>query len=155
MLSLLGVLGSHHPPEKGRQRYTQKTGQQGRERREVAATALAKHLSCSDLGRARNAGPTGSAPLRATREPSLSGLERGGACSLGPASDSSRWSNVEPEQCARRAGAGPAWLRHCEHTPVLFAASLSPHSATEQVSLKKKKKKCPTLPPCVRAKIRH
>ena len=29
------------------------------------------------------------------------------------------------------------WLRHCEHTPVLFAASLPPHSATEQMSLKK------------------
>ena len=35
------------------------------------------------------------------------------------------------------SGAGPVWLRHCEHTPVSFAASLSPHSATEQVSLKK------------------
>ena len=29
------------------------------------------------------------------------------------------------------------WLRHCEHVPVLFAVSLPPHSATEQVSLKK------------------
>ena len=36
-------------------------------------------------------------------------------------------------------GAGPVWLRHCEHTPVLFAASFPPHSATEKVSLKKKK----------------
>ena len=27
----------------------------------------------------------------------------------------------------------------CGHTPVLFAVSLPPHSATEQVSLKKKK----------------
>ena len=34
------------------------------------------------------------------------------------------------------------WPRHCEHTPVLFAASLPPHSATEQVSLKK----CPPPP---------
>ena len=32
------------------------------------------------------------------------------------------------------------WLRHCEHTSVLFAASLLLHSTTEQVSLKKKKK---------------
>ena len=30
MLRLLGVLGSHHLPEKGSQRYTQKTGQQGK-----------------------------------------------------------------------------------------------------------------------------
>ena len=29
------------------------------------------------------------------------------------------------------------WLRHCEHTPVLFAASVLPQSMTEQVSLKK------------------
>ena len=28
-------------------------------------------------------------------------------------------------------------LRHCERTSVLFAASLPPHSVTEQVSLKK------------------
>ena len=34
-------------------------------------------------------------------------------------------------------GADPVWLRHCEHTCYLFAASLPPHSATEQVSLKK------------------
>ena len=49
MLRLLGVLDSHHPPEKVRQLYTQKTGQQGQERRQVAETALAKHLSYSDL----------------------------------------------------------------------------------------------------------
>ena len=41
------------------------------------------------------------------------------------------------------------WLRHCEHTPVLFAASLPPHSVTEQVSLKKKKKKVSTTVPFV------
>ena len=33
----------------------------------------------------------------------------------------------------------------------MFAASLPPHSTTEQVSLKE----CPPLPPCVRAEIRH
>ena len=38
--------------------------------------------------------------------------------------------------------AGPVWLRHCEHTPVLFVCSVPPSpSATEQVSLKRKKKK--------------
>ena len=26
---------------------------------------------------------------------------------------------------------------HCEHMPLIFAASLPPHSATEQVNLKK------------------
>ena len=32
------------------------------------------------------------------------------------------------------------WLRHCKHMPVLFVCSIfPPHSATEQVSLKKKK----------------
>ena len=36
-------------------------------------------------------------------------------------------------------GANPVWLNHCEHTPViyLFSVFLSPHSMTEQVSLKK------------------
>ena len=51
-------------------------------------------------------------------------------------------SNVEPEWCAPRAGAGPVELRHCKHTPALLVCSIPPsHSATEQVSLKKKKKK--------------
>ena len=53
MLRLLGVLDSHHPPEKERQRNTQKTEQQGKAI--VAAIALAKLLSYSDLGRAQNA----------------------------------------------------------------------------------------------------
>ena len=66
LLRLPGVLDSHHLPHKGRQRYTQKTEQQRQERRQVAATALAKQLSCSDLGRAQNTVPTESAPLRAT-----------------------------------------------------------------------------------------
>ena len=66
LLRLLGVLDSHRLPHKGRQRYTQKTEQQRQKRRHVAATALAKLLSYSDLGRAQNAVPTESEPLRAT-----------------------------------------------------------------------------------------
>ena len=66
MLRLLGVLDSHHLPHEGRQQYTQKTEQQRQERRQVAATVPAKHLSYSDLGRAQNAVPTESVPLRAT-----------------------------------------------------------------------------------------
>ena len=66
LLRLLGVLDSHHLPHKGRQQYTQKTEQQRQKRRQVAVTALAKLLSYSDLGRAQNAGPTESEPLRAT-----------------------------------------------------------------------------------------
>ena len=65
LLRLLGVLDSHHLPRKGCQRYTQKTEQQRRERRQVTVTVLAKLLSYSDLGRAQNAGPTESAPLKA------------------------------------------------------------------------------------------
>ena len=64
LLRLLGVLDSHHPPEKGRQRYTQKTERQGKAI--DAATALAKLLSHSDLGRAQSTVPTESEPLRAT-----------------------------------------------------------------------------------------
>ena len=66
LLRLLGVLDSHHLPHKGPQWYTQKTEQQRQERRQVAATTLAKHLRYSDLGRAKNAVPTESVPLRAT-----------------------------------------------------------------------------------------
>ena len=74
----------------------------------------------------------------------LSGLNLGGACSPGAASDGSRWSNLEPEQCGQggytrhepgqtQCGWGTASTCQC----YLFAASLPPHSATEQVSLKK------------------
>ena len=66
LLRLLGILDSHHLPDKGLQQYTQKTEQQKRKRRQVAETELTKLLSYSDLGRAQNAGPTESAPLRAT-----------------------------------------------------------------------------------------
>ena len=40
-------------------------------------TVLAKHLSYSDLGRAQNAGPTKSAPLRNTRVPEPERLRPG------------------------------------------------------------------------------
>ena len=101
MLRLLGVLDSHHLPHKGRQRHTQKTEQQRQERRQLAATALAKLLSYSDLGRAQNAVPTESEPLRAASAPNLSSLDRGSARSLGPAPDGSRLSIVEPERFVR------------------------------------------------------
>ena len=102
------------------------------------------HLSCSDLGRAQNAGPTESASLRTTRVPDLRSLDLGGACSPGLASDGSWWSNLEPEQCGQggytrreqgqaQCGRGTASTRQC----YLFAASLPPHSTTDQVSLKK------------------
>ena len=65
LLRLLGLLDSHRLPHKGLQRYTQKTEQQRQKRRQVAAIALAKLLSYSDLGRAQNAVPTESVPLRA------------------------------------------------------------------------------------------
>ena len=66
LLRLLGVLNSHYLPQKGRQRYTQKSEQQRQKSRLVAATALAKLLIYSDLGRAQNTVSTESAPLRAT-----------------------------------------------------------------------------------------
>ena len=59
------------------------------------------HLSCLDLGRAQNAGPTESAPLRTTRVPEPEQLRPGAACSPGPASDGSQQSNLEPEQCGQ------------------------------------------------------
>ena len=69
-----------------------------------------------------------------------------------------RQSNLEPEQCRQgkhtrrergqtQCGRDTASTRQC----YLFAASLPPHSTTEQVSLKK----CPPPPPCARAEIRH
>ena len=57
------------------------------------------HLSCWDLGRAQNTGPTESTPLWSTQEPYLSSLDLGSAHNPGPASDrrTSR-SNIDPEK---------------------------------------------------------
>ena len=61
-------------------------------------------------------------------------------------------------EVARRAGAtvyerfNHGWDTASTRQCYLFAASLPPHSATEQVSLKKTVHHCP---PCVRVEIRH
>ena len=57
------------------------------------------HLSCWDLGRAQNAGPTKSAPCGVHENLNLSSLDLGSACNPGPASDSSQQSNLKSEQC--------------------------------------------------------
>jgi len=116
------------------------------------------HLSCSDLGRAQNAGPTESAPLRTTQLPEPEQLRPGKCIQPGaglrqfPAGQPRAWAVWTGRAHARWAGAGPVWLRHCEHTPVLFVCSVPPsHSVTEQVSLKK----CPPPPPWARVEIKH
>ena len=102
------------------------------------------HLSCSDLGRAQNAGSTESAPLRTTWVPEPERLKPGGACRPGPASDGSQWSNLEPELCGQGGHTHHEWGQaHCGWDTAstsqcyLFGVSLPPHSTTEQVSLKK------------------
>ena len=76
------------------------------------------HLSCPDLGRAQNAGPTKSAPLWSTKNLNLSSLDLGPACKPGPASDNSQQSNLEPEQCRRGK------LTRCEWGKPAVAESL-------------------------------
>ena len=116
-------------------------------------------LSCSDLGRAQNAGPTESVPLRTTRVPEPERLRLG------------RWLqpraglgwfpriNLEPELCGQggcmRCEWGQAqcgWGTVSTRQSYLFAVSLPPHSTTEQVSLKKKG--VHHRPLCIRAEIR-
>ena len=91
----------------------------------------------------------------------LNGLDLGSAYNPGPASDSSRQSNLEPEQCRLGKHTHCEWgktqcgwitLSTCQW--YLFAVFLPPQSTTEQVSLKKKWPPPPT-PPCVRVGIRH
>ena len=98
------------------------------------------HLSCSDLGRAQNAGPTNSAPLRTTRVLEPERL-RPGKC-IQPRAGL-RQSNLDPKQCRQRkhtrceqgqTQCGRDTVNTCQC--YLFAASLPPHSTTEQVSLK-------------------
>ena len=57
------------------------------------------HLSCLDLGRAQNRGPTKSAPLWSTQEPEPEWLRPGNCMQPRPTSNSSWQSNLEPEQC--------------------------------------------------------
>ena len=74
----------------------------------------------------------------------LSGLVLGGAYNPEPASDSSQQSNLEPKQCRlgkhthRERGQTQCGLDTARtRQGYLFAASLPPHSTSEQVSLKK------------------
>ena len=127
-------------------------------RRSAHTHPTPSHLSCSDLGRAQNAGPTESAPLRPTRVPKPEWLTLGSAYNPGPASDRSWQNNLEPKQCrqgkhTRRERGQAQCSRDTASTCqcYLLAVSLPPDSTTEQGSLKK----CPPLPPCVRAEIRH
>ena len=57
------------------------------------------HLSCLDLGRAQNAGPTKSEPLWSTREPEPEWLRPGKCMQPRPTSNSSWQSHLEAEQC--------------------------------------------------------
>ena len=84
------------------------------------------HLSCSDLGRAQNSGPTESVPLRTSWVPGPERL-RPGRCmqpraGLGqfPAEQHRAWEVWAERAHTRWVGADPLWLRHYEHTPVLF-----------------------------------
>ena len=108
-------------------------------------------LSCSDLGRAKNAGPS-SLPLYGLPENlNLSGLDLGSAPNPGPTSDSSPAEKAHArEQGQTQCGRDTASTSHtCQW--YLLVVSLCPHSSTEQVSLNK----WPPSPPCVRTGIRH
>ena len=90
------------------------------------------HLSCSELGRAQNAGPTESAPLRTSWVPKPERL-RTGRCMQPRASlrrfpeeQHRAWAVWAGRAHAVSAGASPVWLRHCKHTPVLFVCSIPP-----------------------------
>ena len=89
----------------------------------------------------------------------LSGLNLASECKLGPASDSSRQSNLESEQCRlgkhthREQGQTQCgWITVNTRQWYLFAVYLPPQSMTEQASLKRSDHHCI---PCVRAEIRH
>ena len=90
------------------------------------------HLSYSDLGRAPNAGPAESVPLRTTQVPEPERL-RPGRCMQPraglrwiPAEQPRAWAVWAGRAHMPWAGAGPVWLRHCEHMPVLFVCSVPP-----------------------------
>ena len=99
------------------------------------------HLSCSDLGRAQNTGPTEFVPLRTTWVPEPEQLSPGRCrqprVGLGwfPGEQPRAWAVWAGRAHALWVGAGPVWLRHCEHIPVLFVCSIPPspqHDWTSQ-----------------------
>ena len=102
------------------------------------------HPSCSELGRAQNAGPTESAPLRTTWMPEPERL-RPGRC-MQPTASLGWFLEEQPRAWAvwagrvhvPSAGAGPVWLRHCKHTPVLFVCSVPPSPQRDWTSEPKK-----------------
>ena len=117
------------------------------------------HLSCSDLGRAQNTGPTESARLRTTRVPEPEQL-RPGRCrqpraDLGrfPVEQPRAWAVWAGRSPATWAGAGPEWLRHCEHMPVLFVCSVPPSPQRDWT--RETKKSVHHHSSCARAGIRH
>jgi len=98
------------------------------------------HLSCLDLGRAQNACTTESSPLRTTRVPEPEWL-RPRRC-MQPRTSLGRFPVEQPRARAVWAGrahvpwvsAGPVWLRHCEHTPVLLVCSIPPSLPTARLN---------------------
>ena len=117
------------------------------------------HLSCSDLGRVQNAGPTESAPLRTTQVPEPEQI-RPGRCMQHRAGlawflaeQPRAWAVWAERAHAPWAGAGPVCLRHCEHIPVLFVCSVPPSPQCDWKS--EPKNSVHHCPPCVRVEIRH
>ena len=102
------------------------------------------HLSCSDLGRAQNAGPTESVPLRTTRVPEPERLRPGRCMQLRAglwrflAEQPRAWAVWAGRAQAQWVRAGPVWLRHCEHTPVLFVCRVPPSPRCDWTSEPKK-----------------
>ena len=118
------------------------------------------HLSCLELGRAQNAGPMESVPLRTTWVPEPERL-RPGRC-MQPRAGLRRLLVEQPRAWAvwvgrvhtLWVGTGPVWMRHCEYAPVLFVCSVPPSPQDDWTSVPKKKSVHHRLP-CVRAEIRH
>ena len=90
------------------------------------------HPNFSELGRTQNAGPTESVPLRTTWVSEPERL-RPGRCMQPraglrwfPAKQPRAWAVWAGRVHTPWAGAGPVWLSHQEHTPVLFVCSVPP-----------------------------
>ena len=103
--------------------------------------------------------PSKSVPLRTTWVPEPERL-RPGRCMRPRAS--LRWSLAEQPRAwagwtgrahVPWAGAGPVWLSHCEHTPVLFVCRVPPSPQSDWTS--EPKKSVHHRPLWVRAEIRH
>jgi len=161
LLRLLGVLEGQHPPEKVHRLYTQKTKRRGGDKSQQRRSPNTSSPELLGPGKGTKRRPNQVCASEDYRAPEPEQLRPGRykqpRAGLGwfPTEQPRAWAVWAGRLHAPWEGAGPVWLRHCEHTPVLFVCSVPPSPQRDWKSEPKKKKGVHHRPLCVRVEIRH